>query len=60
MTVLPQILYEGVALGAATALLYTSTVTITALTAVLAPTRERRRAARDVLELLLRRPPTKP
>jgi hypothetical protein len=60
MTFLPQFLHESAALGAASALLYTGTVAATALTAILAPTPQRRRAARDVLVLLLHRPPNKP
>ena len=47
---LPELIYEGT--GAA-ALLYTGTVTAAALTALLARTPARRRAAREVLTILL-------
>jgi len=49
-----QLLQEGADLAALTALLYQGTITALTLTAMLAPTRERRRAARDILRILLR------
>lgn len=54
MTILDALHQGGLAFGAA-GLLYTATVSATAATAVLAPTPARRRAARAVLALLLRR-----
>jgi hypothetical protein len=57
MSGLPALLHDG-ALAAGTAtLLYSTTVTVTALVAALSRNPQRRRAARDVLSLLLRRPP---
>jgi hypothetical protein len=55
MSDLRVLLYDtAVTIGTAS-LLYTGTVTATALTALLASSPARRRAARDVLEILLRR-----
>jgi hypothetical protein len=53
-TLLTAVHQGSLAVGAA-GLLYTATVSATAITAILAPTAARRRAARDVLALLLRR-----
>jgi hypothetical protein len=54
MTILDALHQGGLAFGAA-GLLYTATVSATAATAVLARTPARRRAAREVLGILLRR-----
>lgn len=54
------LLHDSTAAVGDPALLYAATVAITALTAVLSRSPQRRRAAREVLVLLLRRPPTKP
>jgi hypothetical protein len=55
MSGLFPLLHDG-AFAAGTALLiYTSTVTTAALTALLGRTPERRRSAQDVLKILLRR-----
>lgn len=55
MQELVQFLHAGAATAGGVGLLYSGTVTVVALTAVLAPTPERRRAARQVLRVLLRR-----
>lgn len=55
MSTVLQLLQDGAFAAGAAALLYSVTVTISALVAMLAPTRERRRAAQQVLMLLLRR-----
>jgi hypothetical protein len=55
MSALPQMLHDSALTAAASALLYTATIAITALTAVLARYPPRRRAALQALELLLRR-----
>ena len=55
MTSVPSIINYGVAAGGVASLVYVSTVTITALAALFAHTSRRRRAARDVLALLLGR-----
>lgn len=49
-------LHDGALPAGGAALLYSATITVSALVAVLAPTPARRRAARDVLGILLRRP----
>ena len=49
-----QFLSGGAAVTGVVVLLYSGTITVVALTAVLASTRERRRDARDTLRLLLR------
>ena len=53
-TILTAIERSGLAATAA-GFLYTATVTISALTAILARTADRRQAAREVLTILLRR-----
>jgi hypothetical protein len=54
VTVLTYLIH-GAAVGASiTGLAYAGTVSITALTAIAAPTAERRRDARAVLKLMLR------
>jgi hypothetical protein len=52
---LPVPLHDGALTAGAAALLYTSTVTTAALTALFARTPARRRVAQDVLKILLRR-----
>ncbi|GGU47729.1 hypothetical protein GCM10010289_80420 [Streptomyces violascens] len=51
-----SVLHDGALSAGGAALLYSATITVSALVAVLAPTPARRRAARDVLGILLRRP----
>jgi hypothetical protein len=58
MTDLPALLHDSALAAGAATLLYSGTVTSVALVAVFASSPGRRRAARDVLRLLLRRPPT--
>lgn len=54
MTILTHLIH-GTAEGASiTGMVYAGTVSITALTAIAAPTAERRRDARAVLKLMLR------
>jgi hypothetical protein len=53
MSHLPQLIYDGTLVAGVATLLYAGTVTTTALTAVFAPTKQRRRNARKVLRLLL-------
>jgi hypothetical protein len=57
MSNLPTLLHDGALAAGAASLLYSGTVTSTALVAVFARTPARQRAARDVLRLLLRRTP---
>lgn len=57
MNNVPALLHDGILVSGAATLMYGATVTTTALVAVLARDPQRRRAARDVLALLLRRPP---
>ena len=57
MNTLLTAVHDGALVTGTATLLYGATVTITALTAVLAPSPARRRAARDVLVILLRRRP---
>ncbi len=55
MTILTHLLHstaDGISVAAT---LYASTVAVTALTAIAAPTAERRRDARATLKLILRR-----
>jgi hypothetical protein len=54
MTLLQLLNDSALATGTAT-LLYTATITLTAITALAAPSADRRRAAREVLTALLRR-----
>ncbi|GAB2616382.1 hypothetical protein Aab01nite_29170 [Paractinoplanes abujensis] len=46
---------QGSQAATAVSLLYAATVSVSALTAIMAPTEVRRQAAREVLTLLLRR-----
>jgi hypothetical protein len=55
MSNLPSLLHDGAMTAAMASLLYTGTVTVAAFTALMARTPGRRRAARDVLKILLRR-----
>jgi hypothetical protein len=55
MSHLPSLIHDGALATGVAALLYSSTITMTALIAVLAPSAQRRRAAREVLTILLRR-----
>lgn len=55
LSTLQTTIEQGALAAGSAASLYTVTIVVSALTAVLAPTPARRRAARDVLELLLRR-----
>ena len=55
MSDLTQVIAGAGAVAGAGGLLYTATVTVAALTALLARTPARRRAALDVLKTLLRR-----
>jgi hypothetical protein len=55
MAILVQLLHDGALLAGISALAYTLLINITALTAILARSPARRRAALDVLKLLLRR-----
>jgi hypothetical protein len=57
MPTLTAILQDGTLAAGAGAILYSATISTAALVALLAPNPERRRDARDVLTLLLRRPP---
>ena len=52
---LPTLLHDGALATGVASLLYTGTVSAAALTALLARTPARRRAAQDVLKILLRR-----
>lgn len=52
---LPALLHDGALTTGVATLVYTGTVTTVALTALLARTPARRRAAQDVLKILLRR-----
>lgn len=52
------LIHDGTLAAGLGTLLYTATVTTAALTALLAPTPQRRRDARTVLTILLRRKPT--
>jgi hypothetical protein len=52
---LPKLLHDGALATGVSALLYTATIAATAATAVLARSAARRRAALQVLALLLRR-----
>ncbi len=56
MSIIADLVHGGAAATAAAGVLYTATVTISALTALIAPTPQRRRDARTVLNILLRRP----
>jgi hypothetical protein len=60
MSTLPTLIHSGAIAAGIGSVLYTGTVTTAALTALLAPTSERRRDARAVLTILLRRRPTEP
>jgi hypothetical protein len=55
MTALTHLFQTTVADASAAAVLYTTTITVTAVTAVAAPTSERRRDARETLKVLLGR-----
>lgn len=55
MTNIPTMIHYGALAAGTASLLYAATVTTSALLAFLAPTAVRRRAARDVLVILLRR-----
>jgi hypothetical protein len=55
MSKLPALIHDGAATAGMASLLYAGSITITALTALAAPTTTRRRAAREVLTILLRR-----
>lgn len=55
MLELSQLAHHTALLAGVSTLLYALTVTLAALTAILARTPQRRRAARDVLTLLLHR-----
>lgn len=52
-----KLIHDGTLAAGLGTLLYTATVTTAALTALLAPTPQRRRDARIVLTILLRRKP---
>lgn len=54
MSILAHLIHSAAGGAAYTGLAYAGTVSITALTAVAAPTAERRRDARAVLKLMLR------
>jgi hypothetical protein len=55
MSSLHTLVHDGALTAGIATLLYSGTVTSAALTALLAPSAARRRAARDVLTVLLRR-----
>jgi hypothetical protein len=55
MSTLQEIPHDGALVAALGGLLYSGTVTVAALTALLAPSAARRRAGREVLTVLLRR-----
>ena len=55
MTNLPQLIHDGALAAAVVPLTYAVAVGAAAITALVAPTPARRRAAREVLALLLRR-----
>jgi len=54
MTILNHLIHSAAEDASITGMLYAGTVSITALTAIAAPTAERRRAARATLKLMLR------
>jgi hypothetical protein len=54
MAVLPVLVHDGARVAACASLLYGCIVTTAALTALFAPNHARRRAAREVLTILLR------
>jgi hypothetical protein len=58
MSALPTLVHDAALAAGIGALLYSATVTTAALTALLAPTPQRRRDARAVLTILVRRPRT--
>lgn len=55
MSSLPTLIHGGALASGAAMLLYAGSITTATLIALLAPTPARRRAARDVLTILLRR-----
>jgi hypothetical protein len=55
MTNMVQLIHDSTVAAAALPVLYGVTVTVSAMTALLARTAARRRSAREVLALLLRR-----
>jgi hypothetical protein len=55
MSNVPAFIHDGLLTAGAASLLYASAVTTAVLVALFAPTPARRRAARDVLTILLRR-----
>ncbi|ELP68866.1 hypothetical protein ACKI14_31370 [Streptomyces turgidiscabies] len=59
MSVLLQVLHDGVTLGGGASVLYTSTVAATAVTSVAARSSDRRRDARETLKVLLGRRPSR-
>jgi hypothetical protein len=60
MSALPALIHDGALAAGIGTVLYTSTVTAAALTALLARTPQRRRDARAVLTILLRCRPAGP
>ena len=54
MTTLTGLIHGAAAGASVTGLVYAGTISITAVTAIAAPTTERRRDARSVLKLMLR------
>ena len=55
MSIIAELAHGGAAATAVAGALYTATVTAAALTALIAPTPQRRRDARTVLNILLHR-----
>ncbi|MET7636788.1 hypothetical protein ACWCW2_42480 [Streptomyces sp. NPDC001773] len=55
MNTLMSLVHDGSLMAGAAGALYAGTVTVVSLSAVLAPSAERRRDAREALKILLRR-----